>query len=143
MTKLIGFAPWINRFVLLGATLIFSVIGLRYIADPVHTAAATGVTFNSALASTTTRVGSGAFPLGLAIFTFACLISARRLLVGVSLIATVITTAIVVRIVGVVVDGPALDSTRLFIPEGIMLILAVVGMVLETARRRNRPAATA
>ena len=143
MTKLIRFAPWINRFVLLGATIIFSMIGLRYITDPVHAAAATGVTFNSALASTTTRVGSGAFPLGLAIFTFACLFSTQRLLVGVSLIATVITTAIVVRIVGVVVDGPALDSTRLFIPEGIMLILAVAGMVLETARRRNRPAATA
>ena len=143
MTKLIRFAPWINRFVLLGATIIFSMIGLRYITDPVHAAAATGVTFNSALASTTTRVGSGAFPLGLAIFTFACLFSTQRLLVGVSLIVAVITTAIVVRIVGVVVDGPALDSTRLFIPEGIMLILAVAGMVLETARRRNRPAATA
>jgi len=143
MTKLIRFAPWINRFVLLGATLVFSMIGLRYIIDPAHAAAATGVTFNSAFASTTTRVGSGAFPLGLAIFAFACLISTRRLLVGVSLIATVITTATAVRIVGIVVDGPEPDSIRLFIPEGIMLILAVTGMVLETSRRRNRPVATA
>jgi hypothetical protein len=143
MNKLTRFAPWISRLVLLGATFVFSMIGLRYIADPVHASAATGVTLTSALAFTTTRVGSGAFPLGFAIFTFACLISTRRLLVGVSLVATVITTAIVVRIFGLIADGAAPDSTRLFIPEAVMLTLAAAGIFLERARRRNQPAPAA
>jgi hypothetical protein len=143
MNKVTRFAPWISRLVLVGATLVFSMIGLRYITDPVHASAATGVTLTSALAYTTTRVGSGAFPLGFAIFTFACLISTRRLLVGVSLVATVITTAIVVRIFGLVSDGAAPDSTRLFIPEAVMLTLAAAGIVLERARRRNPPATAA
>src|SRR5579863_1097484 len=121
MDKLIRFAPWIGRIVLLGATVIFSMIGLRYITDPIQASAATGITLGSALAATTTRVGSGAFPLGFALFTFACLISRQRLLIGISLVATVIITAIIVRIFGMVVDGPAPASTRLFIPEAIML----------------------
>ena len=140
MKELTRFAPWISRLVLLGATLVFTMIGLRYITDPVHASAATGVSLNSALALTTTRVVSGAFPLGFALFTFACLISTRRLLVGVSLVATVITTAIIVRIFGIIADGPAPESARLFIPEVVMLALAVAGIVLERARRRNQPA---
>ena len=143
MNKLTRFAPWISRLVLLGATFVFTMIGLRYITDPVHASAATGVTLTSALALTTTRVGSGAFPLGFAIFTFACLVSTQRLLVGVSLVATVIPTAIVVRIFGLLADGPAPDSTRLFIPEAVMLTLAAAGIVLERARRRNQPAPAA
>jgi uncharacterized protein DUF4345 len=137
------FAPWINRLVLAGATFVFAMIGLRYVSDPVHAAAETGVSLGSALALTTTRVGSGAFPLGFAIFTFACLVSTRRLLTGVSLVAIVITTAIVVRLIGLAVDGPDPASNRLFIPEAIMLLLAATGIVLERARRRNDPKVTA
>jgi hypothetical protein len=44
MKHLSRFAPWINRAVLAAAALIFTTIGLRYIADPVRAAAATGVT---------------------------------------------------------------------------------------------------
>ena len=138
MDKLIRFAPWISRIVLFGATLIFSMIGLRYITDPIQASAAIGINLGSALAATTTRVGSGAFPLGFAIFTFACLISRRRLLTGVSLVGTVIKTAIVVRIFGMVADGPAPESTKLFIPEAVMLTLSVAGIVLELVRRRRQ-----
>src|SRR5258708_30104766 len=138
MDELIRFAPWISSIVLFGATLIFSMIGLRYITDPIHASAAIGINLGSALAATTTRVGSGAFPLGFAIFTFACLISKQRFLTGVSLVATVITTAIVVRIFGMVADGPAPESTKLFIPEAVMLTLSVVGIVLELIRRRRQ-----
>ena len=54
------FAPWINRIVLAAATLIFTMIGMRYITNPVHAAAATGATLNTPLAATTTRIGFGA-----------------------------------------------------------------------------------
>jgi hypothetical protein len=55
----------------------------------------------------------------------------------VGLVFIVITTAIVVRVLGLVVDGPAPESTRLFIPEGILLVLSVTAIILETRRKRT------
>src|SRR5258708_37084444 len=107
MSKFARFAPWISRIVLVGATFVFSMIGLRYITDPVHASAQTGVSLGSALAATTTRVGFGAFPLGLAIFTSTCLISTRRLFPGVSLVATVIATALVGPLLRIHPTAPA------------------------------------
>jgi hypothetical protein len=130
------FAPWINRLVLAGATLIFTMIGLRYISDPVRAAAATGATLNSALATTTTRIGFGAFPLGFAIFSFTCLISARRLVTGVSLVATIVSTAIFVRLFSIRIDGLVAESLRLFLPETVILLLSLSGLLLEAARNR-------
>ena len=78
MTRFLRYAPWINRFVLAAATIIFTMIGLRYVADPAAASAATGVTLNSLLASTTTRVGFGAFPLAFAIYSAWFLFSKRR-----------------------------------------------------------------
>jgi hypothetical protein len=137
MERLTRFAPWISRIVLAGATLVFSMIGLRYITDPVHNSAKIGISIGSALASTTTRVGSGAIPLGLAIFTLVCLLSTRWMFAGVGLVSIVATTAIIVRVVGLVSDGPAPESTRLFIPEGVLLVLSVTAIMLEVQRRRN------
>ena len=137
MKQLSRFAPWINRLVLAAVTFIFTMIGLRYIADPVNAAAATGATLNSGLAATTTRVGFGAFPLAFAIFSFACLLSTRRLRVGVSLVLTVIATAIVVRLISIAADGMVPQSARLFVPETIILVLSLAGLVLETARPKE------
>jgi len=133
------FAPWINRLVLAAATLIFTMIGLRYISDPVRAAAATGATLNSALATTTTRIGLGAFPLGFAIFSFACLTSSRRLVAGVSLVATTVSTAIIVRLFSIRVDGLVAESSRLFVPETVILLLSLSGLLLEAARNRQQP----
>jgi len=143
MTQLQSFAPWINRLVLVAATFVFAAIGLRYIADPVSAAAATGVTITSPLASTTTRIGFGAFPLGLAIFSVSCLFSKARLGTGVALVATVVSTAIAVRLFSLVTDGVAAESVRLFIPEGAILALAVTGLSLESAARRASPSPAA
>jgi DoxX-like family len=131
------FAPWINRLVLAAATLIFTTIGLRYISDPVGAAAATGATLNSALAITTTRIGFGAFPLGFAIFSFTCLISARRLVTGVSMVATIVSTAIFVRLFSIRIDGLVAESSRLFVPETVILLLSLCGLMLEAARNRQ------
>ena len=131
-------APWINRLVLAAVTLIFARIGLRYITDPVGASAATGVVLSSELASTVTRIGFGAFPLAFALFSFGCLLSARRLRIGVSLAATVVTTAIVVRLFSVAVDGPAPQSLRLFIPEAIILLLSLTGLLLEAEWQKHQ-----
>jgi len=137
MRSLQRFAPWINRLVLASATLIFTMIGLRYISDPVRAAAATGATLNSALATTTARIGFGAFPLGVAIFSFTCLISARQLVTGVSLVATIVSTTIFVRLFSIRVDGLVAESSVLFVPETVLLLLSLSGLSLEAARRRQ------
>jgi hypothetical protein len=136
MKRLTRFAPWISRAVLAGATVIFFMIGLRNITDPVHNSAEIGIRLGSALASTTTRVESGALPLGLAIFTLICLFASRWLFAGVGLVSIVITTAIIVRVLGLLTDGAAPESTRLFIPEGIMLALSVTAIILQAQRTR-------
>jgi hypothetical protein len=48
-----------------------------------------------------------------------------------------------VRILGIIADGPAPQSTRLFIPEAAMLTLSIAGLVLERAGRRNQTASPA
>ena len=110
MTRLLKSAPWINRLVLAAATLIFATIGLRYVADPVNASAATGVILTSPLASTVTRIGFGAFPLGFAIFNVWCLFSRTRVQAEVGLVVTVVSTAIAVRLLSLVTDGGAAES---------------------------------
>ena len=122
--------PWINRLVLAAATVIFTAIGLRYITDPVGASAATGAALNTTLAITTTRIGFGAFPLSFALFSFYCLLSTQRLRTGVSLVATVLTTAILVRLISTLADGAASQSVRLFIPEAAILVLSISGLAL-------------
>lgn len=55
------FASWFNRTILLAVTIIFTLISVKYITDPVHTAIASGIVAGSALAITTIRVGFGVF----------------------------------------------------------------------------------
>jgi uncharacterized protein DUF4345 len=136
MKRLPRLAPWIGRAVLAAAAVVFSAIGLRNITDPVHNSAKIGIHLDSALASTTTRVESGALPLGLAIFALICLLSSRLRFAGVGLVCVVVTTAIVVRVLGRVSDGPAPESTRLFIPEALILALSLAAITLEVQRRR-------
>lgn len=143
MKRLFSIAPWINRAVLGAASVIFTMIGMRYLADPAGAAANTGVTLTSALAATTTRIGFGAFPLAIAIFSFLCLLSAQRQRAGVSLVATVLMTAIAVRLWSIAVDGAVAQSTRLFLPEGVIFVLALTGLLLEAARGRQQRRTTA
>ena len=143
MRRISHFALWVNRVVLCAAVLIFTMIGVRYVSDPVGASAATGVTLNSGLAVSTTRIGFGAFPLAFAIFSLVCLLSNRRLITGVSLVATVISTAIIVRVFSVLADGVIPQSVRLFVPETVILLLALTGLLLEAARLKQENAAAA
>jgi hypothetical protein len=137
MKTLTRFTPWISRFVLLAATLIFTGIGLRFLVDPQSAAAGRGIVLNSPMAFTTVRIGLGGFPLAMAIVTLACLISSHRHVAGVWMVMTIITTAIVVRLIGVMMEGAAPESVRLFIPEGVLLALCVTSLLLGQERRRG------
>ncbi len=86
---------------------------------------------------TVVRVGFGGFPLGFAIALFSCLISTRRLLTGVSLVAAVMAAATVARIQGLLVDGVTSYNLALLRPEIVMLTLSLVAIVLERRRRQQ------
>src|SRR4249920_3917593 len=127
---------WQGRVVLLAATVIFMLIGLRYLINPVTAASEFKILLGSATAITNMRVGFGAFPLGFAIIVFSCLISTRRLLRGLFFVGTIIVVATVVRIYGAVMDGTTPETHKVLRPEIALSILSVVGIVLELRRRR-------
>jgi hypothetical protein len=58
--------------------------------------------------------------------------------VGVTLVATVITTAILVRLFSIAADGVVPQSLRLFVPETAILLLSVTGLILGTARLKHQ-----
>jgi hypothetical protein len=131
MKRLSRFALWINRIVLSAVILVFTMIGIRYIANPVSAAAATGAVLNTPLAATTTRIGFGAFPLAIAAFAFTSLLSSRRLVPAVRLVVIVMSFAIIVRAIGMVADGAVPASSRLFVPESVILLFALAGLFLQ------------
>ncbi len=138
MYRLWRFTPWLNRLILSAATLIFTLIGVKYITDPVRAAASFKISLGSAAAITSMRVGFGAFPLGFAIIVASCLVSTSRQLRGLYFVATIIGVATAARVLGIMVDGAAPESVLLLRPEVALLALSVIGVVLESTRRRHQ-----
>ena len=128
---------WFDRFVLLAATLIFALIGSRYIADPVGAAATTDISLGSALAISTMRVGFGAFPLGCALVALTCLLSPRRLRTGLSFVAVIFGVALAVRIFAILGDGTLKQSLSLLSAEALLLTLSIVGLVVDIGQQRQ------
>jgi hypothetical protein len=129
------FEPWLTRLILLLPIVLFTRIGLPHVFHPVETLAVRGMSFSSGFGVTTARIGFGAFPLGLSVFLLGCLLSQRRLLIGLSLVATMDTVLLVVRIFGMIADASVQQNMRLVGAEMILLILMGVGIVLELSRR--------
>ncbi len=136
MRILTRLAPVLGRMPLVMATVIFTAISFRFMSDPVHAAAATGIVFTRPIGLTVGRIGFGAFPLGAAIVTALCLASPRRLFTGLSFVAIMLGVALVVRIAGIAIDHTLAESLRVTISEILLLTLSVVGMIALTARRR-------
>ncbi|HSP17673.1 MAG TPA: hypothetical protein VLV78_23210 [Thermoanaerobaculia bacterium] len=136
MKTLSRLAPILGRIPLVMATVIFTLISLRFISNPVHAAAATGISFTRPIGITVGRIGFGAFPLGCAIVTALCLISARRLLTGLAFVAIMLGVALLVRILGIAVDHTLAESLRVTVSEMVLLTLSIVGMVAVSARQR-------
>ena len=129
-------APWISRVVLLAPVVIFTLIASRYILKPAQAAAEVGITLNTSLATTILRIGFGALPLGAALFTFWCLIS-RRILNGLTFVVIMLGVALIVRVVGMLIDGTVKESLGLVRAEAILLIVSFIGVAIELSRRRR------
>ena len=137
MKNLSRWATLFSRLVLAAATLVFTMIGVRYVLNPAGAAAATGAVLNTPLALTTTRVGFGALPLAIAVFALLSLWSSSMLRAGVRLVAIVISSAILVRAIGMIADGAVPASSRLFVPETVILVFALTGLFLQRKARQG------
>src|SRR5258708_22529438 len=137
MTPLSRGVMWFSRLIVTAATFIMSMIALGGLRDPIAATRPMGIVLTSPTAMTVFRVGFGGFPLGFAIALFGCLISTKRLLTGVSLVAAVIGAATLARIQGLLVDGATPYNLALLRPEVVMLTLSLFAIVLERRRRRQ------
>jgi hypothetical protein len=127
----------LRRAPLVMLTFIFTMIAVRYLANPVREAASLGIAFTSPGGMTTARVGFAAFPLSIAIFAFSCLLSPRRLLAGLYMVLIVDGVVIAMRIAGIVLDHSAAFRIWLLVPETVLLTLSLIAIRLETARTQG------
>ena len=130
-------APWLPRILLLLATVLFFLIGFRYLGDPVNKAAADSIVLGSVMAISRVRVGFGGFPLALSFILLGCLLSRKRLLTGLTVLATTVGVVTAARLVGIAIDGPAEEALKLLRVEILLLALSVAAIFLERARLRR------
>ncbi len=146
MKTIYRLAPWLTRLVLLAPTIIFIVIATRYLANPVGAAAAQGIVLPPGLGVTIARVGLGGFPLGCAIFLATCLLSDRRLVIGLTFVSIMASVVLAVRVFGMLADSTVQANLRLVRAEIGLLAITVMGLILEWRRgvysRRIGTAAT-
>lgn len=133
-------SPWLSRLIILAVAGLFTMISLKFVLDPQHAAAASGISIEPGLGYTNTRAGFGGFPLGFAVILIFCLFSSRRLLAALSSIVTVAAVILAVRLYGAAEDATFGQSAHLLIPETVLLIIALLGVVMETKRLARRAA---
>lgn len=137
MKALWPFVPWLNRLILLAPTVLFVSLTVRIIADPVRSATDHGMSLASPVGVTNYRSGNGGLFLALACFTLYCLVSRRRHLVGLTLLATLMGVILVLRGVSATVDATLPEQVRLLGAEAVFLTLSTLGIVLDTMRSRR------
>jgi peptidoglycan/LPS O-acetylase OafA/YrhL len=128
-------APWLNRCIILAVASLFALISLKFVLDPRQAAASAGIMPDTAVGFTNLRAGFGGFPLGFAAILGFCLLSTRRHLAALASIAMVVAVILAVRIYGAAQDGTYAESAHLLIPETVILLVALLGMLVERRRR--------
>jgi hypothetical protein len=131
-------APWLSRLIILAVAGLFALISLKFIFDPQQAAATSGLAIQSAVGFTNTRAGFGGFPLGFAVILVFCMLSSRRLLPALSSIATIAAVILAVRLYGAVHDATLSQSAHILVPETVLLVVSLLGVVMERIRRRQR-----
>jgi hypothetical protein len=124
---------WLNRLVLGFAIVVFSLIAVRTIFDPVGSTAPHRIVLGSPAALTNTRI-SGAEFLAMALVLAGSVISRPRHRAALLLLAVFSAVLTAVRVFGLVVDGPAPFTLRVLKPEIAVTVLAAVAYTLERRR---------
>lgn len=128
-------SPWFGRLVILAVASLFAMISFKFVLNPEHAAANSGVTPQSALGYTNIRAGFGGFPLGFAAILVFCLFSSSRLLAALASIATVAAVILGIRFYGAELDGTLQESIRLMVPEAGIFAVSFLGALMEMRRR--------
>jgi len=136
MPPVLRHSIWFGRLVLVGATILFTLIALRQIADPIGASTPHQIALGSSDAVTIMRVTGGLF-LGLALVLAACIVSERRLLAGLGVLATVNAVVTAVRVLGLVVDGPGPFTLQVLKPEVVLVVLSSIALLVEWRRRQR------
>jgi hypothetical protein len=114
--------------------LLLTVIAFRYITNPTHAAASTGVALSTPEALTDTRV-AGALALTIAFALVGCLVSLRRLRMGHAIVIALMAFILAVRMFGFAEDGTTLamgDQKVKTTGEVVFLVLNAIGYFLQT-----------
>jgi hypothetical protein len=134
-----GFSLWLSRLVLLLAAVLLTMIGLKFILEPVAAAGASGIILSSPLAHTNMRASFGAFPLAGGLIALGSLVSTRRHGAGLSVVAITIGTALAVRIFGVLVDGTFESSSTVLTAETALFALCCAALLVRRASAQRQP----
>jgi hypothetical protein len=125
---------WFSRATLGFATLIFFLIGSKYILDPMAAAASSGMSLRSPFGLTNMRAGVGGFSIGCALITATCLMSLERLRLGLWFVLGMVAPVLVVRVYGVVSDNTFEASRQILLAESLLLLLSIAALFLGHSR---------
>ena len=128
-------SPWFARLIILAVAGLFAMISAKFVLDPQHAAASSGITIEPGIGYTNTRAGFGGFPLGFAVILVFCLFSSRRLFAALAAIATVAAVILAVRLYGAQQDATFSQSAHLLIPEAAIFVVSLLAALMEGRRR--------
>lgn len=126
---------WLARITIFAVAVLFTMIGFRFVTDPIHAAANSGLSVVSAVGYTNLRAGIGGFPLGFAVVLWFSLLSSSRYLPALSLVATVAAVILFVRLYSAAHDGTFNESLHILVPEMAILVVSLIGIRMERRRR--------
>jgi Domain of unknown function (DUF4345) len=130
------YAPWVERLCLAAPTLLFLLIGGKYLSAPTEVAAGSQMVLGSPGAVTDMRAFGAVFLAVAAIAVFS-LVATRRLLTGLTIVTVVVSFATAARVLGVIADGATPETIFKLIAELVLLVLVLAGTGLELRRRRH------
>ena len=134
MDKISKAGIWFCRVLLLCGAIIFLLISIRYLTNPVSASSQFKISLGTPTAITNMRIGFGAVPLGLAIVIFSCLFSKRKTLSGLYVLGIMMGVASVIRTLGLIVDGATQETVKVLRPEIFFFCFSVVGILFEYRR---------
>jgi hypothetical protein len=133
-------APWFSRIVMAPPVIIMTLIGLRYIRNPIHAASPTGVALTTPEALTDTRV-VGALALTIAFAIAGSIVSVSSLRLGHATVIALMGFILAVRFFGFSADGTTLamgDQKVKVVGELVFLTLNALGLFFQTYLQAKR-----
>lgn len=116
---------WLTRIVLMLGTVLFTMIGAKFVLDPVGAVRDAGIVLTTPMALTTVRASFGAFPLACALVILTCLVAVRRQRTGLWFMGVLIGVVLAVRFFGIHADGTLHENERVLTAEAVLFILTV------------------